>query len=479
MKKITLTFLFALLAVCQSWTQSYPYEGNEFYFYTTSGSCDAILVAVADHSDNMQIPEYVPIDYMEDYSLYNCHFYNVSRISSSFFHTNITSITIPSSVYMIGTLSFPPSLKSIIVDKSNYYYDSRDNCNAIIRTDNNTLIAGCQNTKIPNSVTSISDRAFVDCRTLESITIPNSITSIKSFAFSGCTGLTKVDITDLSAWCKISFEYAANPLHEAHHLYLNGSEVINLVIPEGITSIKKYAFIGGSNFESAVIANSVTDINESAFEGCSKLQSITFVGKSDLTQSVSGSQLTRIGKRAFYGCQELSDIEIPEGVTELGAEAFSACAALQTLELPASVQSIGDKCFAGASALQSITINSTSVPQISENTFMDVDRTISVIVPDANLQDYANDAYWGEFINLQSSGDATVLQGVVDSSVGIYSRGNEIVVENSTEEVVLYNEHGAEVGRDNSALQVRTFPVPSSGVYVVRVGNKAMSVLVK
>ena len=85
-------------------------------------------------------------------------------------------------------------LTSIIVDTENPKYDSRDNCNAIIETATNTIIAGCKNTFIPNSVTSIGCAAFYSCTGLTSISIPNSVTSIGSYAFARCTGLTSISI---------------------------------------------------------------------------------------------------------------------------------------------------------------------------------------------------------------------------------------------------------------------------------------------
>ena len=117
-----------------------------------------------------------------DYAFYNC--------------SGLTSVTIGNSVTSIGDAAFSDcsSLISIIVEDANSTYDSRENCNAIIKTATNTLIAGCQNTIIPNSVTSIGYRAFYKCSSLTSITIPNSVTYIEANAFSYCTGLTSINI---------------------------------------------------------------------------------------------------------------------------------------------------------------------------------------------------------------------------------------------------------------------------------------------
>ncbi|MBO5749153.1 MAG: leucine-rich repeat protein, partial [Muribaculaceae bacterium] len=108
--------------------------------------------------------------------------------------SSLTSIQIGNSVTSIGTCVFSDcnSLTSIVVDSGNTKYDSRNDCNAIIKTASNTLIAGCQNTIIPNSVTSIGNEAFYNCSSLTSIEIPNSVTSIGWYAFAFCTNLKEI-----------------------------------------------------------------------------------------------------------------------------------------------------------------------------------------------------------------------------------------------------------------------------------------------
>ena len=123
------------------------------------------------------------------------------------------------------------------------------------------------------SVTSIGEDAFYKCSGLTSVTIPNSVTSIGNHAFYGCSGLTAVHISDLSAWCKIkSYDAYSNPTSYAHHLYLNGEEIINLVIPDDVTSIGYSAFYGCSGLASVTIPNSVISIGHSAFINCTKVR---------------------------------------------------------------------------------------------------------------------------------------------------------------------------------------------------------------
>ena len=154
--------------------------------------------------------------------------------------SSLKSVTIGKSVTSIKKSAFYgcSSLTSIKVRTGNAVFDSRDKCNAIIETNSNTLLFGCKNTTIPNSVTSIGNYAFKDCSGLTSITIPNSVTSIGEYAFYGCSGLTSI------------------------------------TIPNSVTSIGNYAFKDCSGLTSITIPNSVEEIGEGAFRGCSGLKEI-------------------------------------------------------------------------------------------------------------------------------------------------------------------------------------------------------------
>ena len=121
---------------------------------------------------------------------------------------------------------------------------------------------------IPEGVDHISPGAFAECSALTSVTLPSSIKSIGGAAFKDCSGLEAIYITDVAAWCGISFtNESANPLYCAEHLYLNGQLVTELSIPEGVTRIGSYTF-AGCTFDSITMPSTMQEIGEDAFLGC-------------------------------------------------------------------------------------------------------------------------------------------------------------------------------------------------------------------
>ena len=175
--------------------------------------------------------------------------------------TGLTSVTIPNSVTSIGDSAFSgcTGLTRIIVDDNNAFYDSRENCNALIETSSNELLLGCKCSIIPYGVASICSNAFNGCTGLTSITFPDSVTSIGASAFRGCTGLTSVTIGN------------------------------------GVTIIDSYAFYYCTELTSVTISNSVTSIGFVAFCGCKKLTSVT------IPKSVTSIGTHALGYSEFEG----------------------------------------------------------------------------------------------------------------------------------------------------------------------------------
>ncbi len=177
---------------------------------------------------SVEIPN--SITYIADYAFSKC--------------TGLTSITIPSSVTSLNWSAFSDcsGLLSINVEEGNARYDSRNNCNAIIETESNSLIQGCNNTVIPSDITYINGAAFRGCKGLTSITIPGGVSLIGSETFYGCSGLASVSISD------------------------------------NMRQIGNYAFWGCKALKSIIFPKSLDYIGEKVFGGCTVLKDIYFEG---------------------------------------------------------------------------------------------------------------------------------------------------------------------------------------------------------
>ena len=344
--------------------------------------------------------------------------------------SGLTSVTIPNSVTSIGEAAFnyTPFINNmadgvIYLGKCLYEYKGTMPENTtIVIADGTTQICYCAfsdcsgltSVTIPNSVTFIGYNAFDGCSGLTSVTIPNSVTSIGSLAFSGCSGLTSVHISDLAAWCNISFGYNdSNPLSYAHHLYLNGTEVTDLVIPNSVTSIGNSAFWGCRGLTSVTIPNSVTSIGNAAYWGCRGLTSVTipnsvtsiggsaFQSCSGLTSVTIPNSVTSIGDDAFQYCSGLTSVTIPNSVTSIGCQAFSSCSGLTSVTIPNSVTSIDEYAFSGCTGLTDVYCLPLDVPVTASNAFNNSNignATLHVVVSSYNA--YKNALPWKNFKNM-------------------------------------------------------------------------------
>ena len=239
------------------------------------------------------------------------------------FCPSLESVSIPASVTSIGDAVFAscPALASILVHEDNPNYDSRNDCNAVIETASNTLVAGCKNTVIPSDVASIGTYAFYENTSLENIVIPEGVTNIGNGAFYRCVNLLSVSI------------------------------------PDGVVGIGSSAFYACSSLESVSIPASVTSVGDYAFRSCSSLVEVELEGNG-----------ASYGEYVFANCEALKNVTIAEGVSTIGLAAFYQCPALESVSIPASVTSIGIYAFYECYNLKTVYNNSAlDIVRGSEN----------------------------------------------------------------------------------------------------------------
>ena len=265
--------------------------------------------------------------------------------------------------------------------------------------------------EIPEGVTTLGFQSVQCCANLSSVSLPKSLKYVKNMAFY-YTGFAKGKfiIDDLAWWCSIQFDaYSSNPLYYAKHIYKDkDTEITDLVIPEGVTSVGDNAFyhvegiksvtfpenvvsIGSAAFystglETVTIPKGVTEIGGAAFERCGNLKTVTIpegvtkIGSSafaysGLTELTLPSTIREMSQ-SFYGCENLAKLNLTDGITTLGSS-FYSCPALKEVHIPGSVKSIGYSDFSRCTNLETVTIGEGT----EEIQFQDCEKLSSITIP--------------------------------------------------------------------------------------------------
>ena len=275
-------------------------------------------------------------------------------------------ISIPESVICLNGNPFGDCVGEIECLSANFIYED----DVLFNKDKSEIISfrnqEIESYIIPDSVTSIGDGAFWCCSSLSSLVIPDSVVNIKGNPF--CYWKGKLEC--LSA----SFIYEDNVLFnmdKSKLISFRNQEAKSFIIPDGVMSIGKCAFVDCYSLVSISIPNSVTSIGEESFIDCSSLRSL-----------VIPDSVTSIGDGAFWGCSSLSSLVIPDSVTSIGYSAFDGCSSLNSLVIPNSVTSIGDSAFSGCKSLSSLAIPD-SVTSIGAWAFSGCKSLSSLAIPDS------------------------------------------------------------------------------------------------
>lgn len=263
-----------------------------------------------------------------------------------------------------------PHLTSIIVEKGNKVYDSRNNCNAIIETATNTLIAGCAKTIIPNDIQTIGEHAFDDCIDLISIDIPHSVKNINEFAFYKCRNLSSVTLH--------------NGISNIRARAFENTNLKSIYIPESIQEIQCYLF------EGCPLESIVVDSNNPVYDSRDNCNAIIETATNTLIVGCANtripSSVTRIGIGAFIGCTTLTHIDIPASVRVIDFAAFDNCENMVSITFHEGLHTI--KCnFDGCKKLKELIFPKT-LKEYYTSIFRDCNSLKTLVIPN-------NATLWG------------------------------------------------------------------------------------
>ena len=250
--------------------------------------------------------------------------------------------------------------------------------------------------------------AFTGCKGLESISIPSSVKEVGSGAFYRCEGLKAVHINDLAAWCSIIFDgIGANPLLYAKHLYLNGTEFDNLVIPDNIKSISLGAFYGCASIKSVTFPLDFEIIGQHAFQECTGLTEVNIPSRTKV-----------IGNYAFEGCSNLRTVSMKSHIrtsrlsgpgydiyddfiydynTSIASHAFQNCISLTTINLGNTVNRIENEAFSDCKNLEDVFCYGNIIPQTDIDVFKNSYVEYAKLHVRGNIDDYKGYDPWSKF----------------------------------------------------------------------------------
>lgn len=256
---------------------------------------------------------------------------------------------------------------------------------------------------VPNTVTSVGEKAFASSTKLRIVVLPDSVNTIGDMCFANCSSLTTVRLPEgitvlpynVFGHCQsLSSIVIPSAVTQIKKFAFQGTNLTSIDIPESVTIIGEGAFENCSALTMMDVPNTVTELGPGAFRDCSGLRSIHLPenmetipaylmrGCSSLASISIPENVTEIGEGAFSNCYNLTEIEIPDGVTTLGPSAFENCSTLATFNMPETVTRLGMNLFKGCSRLTTMTLPQ-SIDTIPRGLFTNCSRLDSIVIPES------------------------------------------------------------------------------------------------
>ena len=283
--------------------------------------------------------------------------------------SKLVTVNIAEGVTLVGNALFEGcnELSIISVAEGNAMYDSRNNCNAVIEKKTNKLVAACNQTVIPESVTAIGDYAFSGCKELSAINIHENIMSIGDYAFSGCSNLADVIIEDRT---------------EVLTLGSNSNKALFSDCP--LNSV----YIGGK-----ISYDTSSSKGYSPFSNNTSLRTVTITDK-----------VETIYPYEFYNCSALKSVTIGDGASTIGDYAFSGCTSLESFTLGSMMKTIGVKAFLGCGKITAIMSGTINPPVCGANALDDLDKwNCTLYTPIGYKSAYQAADQWKEFLLIEDT----------------------------------------------------------------------------
>ena len=305
--------------------------------------------------------------------------------------------------------------RSLAVMEEEAVYDSRNDCNAIIHKATNMLMAGCQTTVIPEDVVKIGDHAFYGQTNLTSISIPSSVTILGSGAFYDCKNLESVVLNE----GLVTIGSCA---------FLNCEKLGSIKIPISVKKIDEFAFVNCKSLNKAIVSDlsawcAISFINRDSnpIFRSGKLYSDE---NTEVKELVIPEEVTSIGNYAFYNCDGITSVTLPSSLTSIGSSAFYACDNITSVSLPATVTAIGQDALMGCDLLTTITAYMTAPPTLTAQ-FANAEK-ITLYVPRGTKALYEAADYWKDFMEIIEMEEVIDVTDISQLDVAIYTDNVEI-----------------------------------------------------